>query len=1152
MTASVAPAQFWRRGETDYFISQVQVAGSRIAEQQLSKAKKDLENGELERCVRVVQEVIDDHGARALSTESGRFVGIRDFCNNFIRELPAEGFATYRRIFDPYARELYERGVTEHDVEALKQVYLRYLNTSYGQESLLAAISILLERGAFFDLVNLCLLYGEIYPDDREHGDTIDAALLLGARMLGERDRLDEIEATWPSERLRRQVRTGDDSRTLGHLLVDARDALGTPTSPPVAPSLRVFSKPQWTSNLAMAGWKGNATSLLDDFGERASPANFKWHAVSPAMDDGAVYFSNGISIRSVGLYSGSERWDYRGPVSRSQARRNISLAFPITVYRNVVYGALETPVAPARRIWSFVPQQPVPHRQLVALDASSGKAIWTHYRSKIGTADSQEFVSSLNVNSAPLAIGEKLFVAATRFHTSYHHYLCCFDRRTGVLEWSTFVCTGQMEQNMFGNRVREAVTGELTEKDGVLYYSTNIGVIAAVDVRLGTLRFTAEYKQIRIPRQTRFDTAIHERAPAWANNPPVVAGNQVYLTPMDCNELLAVNRTSGALRRTGIRRTERNRFRYVVGPYKDLLIVAGAKILFLDTKTGERHEPGYSFGNAARRRQARKVGVQGRPVIVGKHLIAPISGVREEKIYVWDLDRLKLVDEVRLPGGSKQAFGGNLASNGEITIIASTDESRRTSHVRGYFSRELVRRQLEHAVREAPDNPKTHFRAGEFALQGSTPDYGRALASFNRSWELAGGGPVAYKSWAEKARDALYRLYLDLARRPSLADARAGLTSVQCYERALEVSRERYQKVDILFLLLALAVDQRSDETFERHLARLASDYASDPYDYTDLFKRLAPELARSRRYPHAGLVASVVAARYCEKRDRYEGALAHYQTLIRDYPEDIIGSRTAWMYGYSRIDAILRGQGRELYAKQESESRQLLQRARESDSTALLQRILDLYPNSTSVSDAYLDISRSHIEQGRHAEAVRSIHEYLWKFGETSPDALRYLAEALEAASCNESARQVWARLAELPDTRVEGPDGPIDLSVTARRRLEKLRQPSRDEHFAAPSFGLDATLAWTAGGVNDADEWGLLLPRGTLPRAMQGAFLVHRDRDIYCFTIANDSPRWKLSAKSVQPEKLQWFDDRLVGVVDDDLVCVDPKSPSSSMAW
>lgn len=1147
-TVLLTSAVSGQRGNS--YFSEVKIAGSRNADQALEKARTDLEAGEIDRCVRLVQETIDAYGTRGIVTDSGQFTGIRDYCNDFLRKLPEGGLTTYRKIYDPYAAELYDRGLEAHDAEALKQVYTRYLLTSHGRDAMAAAFSIHLEQGRFTDAVGVALLYIETFGADDEAYPRAMAALVFGLSALGDAERIVELQAELTTTAGKKTLRVGDQEISLGQLIGQAveRTTLTAPV-PPTPPSVRLFEEARWEASMATRSRNGDTPSRFFDFNRQVSPETFGWNPVRPAVDEGTVYVSNGIAVRAIGLYSGSEKWVRSGPVEGSQARRNISIDFPVVVDRGRVFTSLETPVARARRIWTFVPQQQVPHRQLVCLEASTGRVIWSHYGWRGRSAEEREFVAKLNINSAPLVIGDDVFVSATKFHTSYHHYLCCFSRDTGELKWSTFVCTGQMEQNMFGNRVREAIAGELAAKDGRIFYSTNIGVVAAVDRRLGTLEFTTEYEQIPIPRQERFQEAIFERAPSWAANAPIIVGDWVYVAPQDSLRLLAINRHSGRLKKTDVVRTPETRWRYVVGPYEDQLVIAGSNVAFFDTKSGSSRVSSISQVESTRRSNTRRHGVQGRPLIIGDRLYAAVrykDGV--ELLRVWNLNNLKLIEEIRMSGTRRDTFVGNLAGNDEVVVIASTDTfPYRSATIRCYYDRAAVRRRLEAAVDRAPSDPRSHFRLGEFALQGNAKDYRAALERFERAAALSDSGPVSVRAWGERARDALHRLYLELARSHRAAQ-RVGLDIRQCFERALVAARDDAQRVEIHFYLLQLAVNLDDEALLDAQVEELTGRYAQRPYDYVDIFQKVAPQLARSTRHA-AGMTATVVAAMHHEKRERYAEALSHYQRLLAEFQTGTVGDTSAWMFAFRRIESLLRLRGRDLYRPYERRARSLLTEARSSGDLGALERVLDHYPNATVIPEAYAGIAERHVAAGRHADAVGAIHDYLWRFRDSSPSLRAMLARSLETEGCRDSARQIWAGLRS-SDAMIEIDGGRVLVSKIAAERIDALGIPTRETAHAAPTYGVGARPAWSTGSETDADEWLLVGPSGAPPQAAQDAFLAHRDDVLHCFGVDSSKPRWTFETSDLDEEAMRWFDGRLVGVFDDEITCIDAER--GSVLW
>ncbi len=1149
LLGTAAHAQFFgRQGPDQYFRSEVQVAASRAAEQKLQRAEADLESGEFAHAVRLVQEVLNDHSDRAIRRDDGRFVSMRRWCNDFLRSLPEEGITVYRKIFDPYAEDLFRRGTKDQDLDLLNDVFLRYQETTFGRAALRTSVSLLLERGRFHELIGAALLFLETWPEATE-GPEVLASLGLGARLTGDAQVIAESVRRFGSTWTDRTLQLRGEARNLGEFLEECQsiaEARQAAVPRPRAVPTESFRRPRWERSFQLRTGP-SAQVILHDFGRRAgTPRNYLWNPVRPVLDAGTVYLSNGVTVEALGIFSGETKWTHPGNLrpSRSQARPNLEIDFPLVLDRNVLYVSLETPVAPPKTIWTFVPQPSVPHRMLAALDATTGRTIWNHFRGRtVNDAGDQEFIRSLDMAGAPLIIGDNLYIAATRFLTSYQHYLCCFDRRTGRLRWATFICTGQMEQNMFGNRVREAVPGRITEKDGVLWYSTNVGAVAAVDARLGTLRWVVEYDQAPIPQQTRYDPSIHERSPAWADMAPIPLGREIFVAPMDSNELIAVDRFSGRVRKTGIRRTPRNRFQYVLGPFHGTLVVCGSTIVFYDPKTGRIDDPHYDFGSSARRGASYDAGIRGWPVEAEGLLYATVRNRGTDSLMVWDVQRRKLIDELPLGRSSSSSNGpliSNLAAIGEVFVGVATDSSRRrTATIRAWFDADRIRRRLLAELKRDPNNPATHFRLGEFALQGDRPQLGLALESFQSAFDLASrdNGPRDIRNGA---REALFQLYVDLAHNEKLARKVLGFTAEACFERALQFARDRSQVVGILFGLLERAAKSTRAGDVVNVEQRILSEHADTPLDDPKTIRRLLPDLRWDGAPPSAGVVALLVTARVMEQRGQAAAAIQRYQQLLRRAPDELVSGKSLWDLSRQAIQELLAKGGRAAYARFDQEAEALLRTARESESLEPLEKILDWYPNSLEVPAAWSLISKRLVAARRLGEVVNRSHEYLSRFNRPDAATISTLAEVLETLGCPDSASEVWRYgLTRFAASKLESGTF-AQAAAAALKRLD-----AAEGAAPLPPLGLNLRRIWQRELPKDGTDWVLITPEGRRPRVMQGHLLVHHSAELLCIDAKTGQDIWTTSCRTPPVRAIRWHDGRLVALMDERIVVLDAKT-------
>jgi hypothetical protein len=158
---------------------------------------------------------------------------------------------------------------------------------------------------------------------------------------------------------------------------------------------------------------------------------------------------------------------------------------------------------------------------------------------------------------------------------------LCAFDRTTGRLVWKTYVARGQAEQNMFGRPIREVVPGQVGMKDGLLVYSTNIGVITGIDASTGVTRWVSAYAQDLIPVTENQRTI--ERFPGWVAGRPTFYGRHAFLAPTDGLWAYAVDLKDGTLtpiqdeaREERLLRSNQNRFRHFLGVHDGLVVASG------------------------------------------------------------------------------------------------------------------------------------------------------------------------------------------------------------------------------------------------------------------------------------------------------------------------------------------------------------------------------------------------------------------------------------------------------------------------------------------------------------------------------------------------------------------------------------------------
>ena len=237
-----------------------------------------------------------------------------------------------------------------------------------------------------------------------------------------------------------------------------------------------------------------------------------------------------------------------QSPTSSRRGRTNLSILFNPVVADGIVYGSIEVPTSyRPQRLQSVPITYYLPARRLVAIDLDSGDVLWSHEEEALDRGGDAR-MRNLTIVGPPLVRGDRLYVGACRERTElFHNLLLAIDRRTGKLIYETRISQGQQELNLFGRKLNEAAGTPIAEADGVLYYGTNQGVVAAVDALLGTPLWATTYAVIPIP-STYLWFEAPRRWPRFDNGPPLVAGDKLIIAPSDGRAVMALQRTTGRL----------------------------------------------------------------------------------------------------------------------------------------------------------------------------------------------------------------------------------------------------------------------------------------------------------------------------------------------------------------------------------------------------------------------------------------------------------------------------------------------------------------------------------------------------------------------------------------------------------------------------
>ncbi len=382
--ATAQPGRQFSRRSNSYFKSQVDVATSRQARQNIAQAKKDLAAGEMERCVRLIQEVLLGDCTGSVSENAEAFQSMRRFCIEFLEGLPADGLATYRKLYDPIASQLHTEAILAARADRLLNVHLRYPITTSGPLALRDAVSLLLEQGALRKAIDCGLLYIEADYSSPESLATVYACLALAYARIGDQIGLENLVAALNVNDSVPQLNIAGKKRSLATWINQLGAQLAARNQAEYVDQAQILE-----THLQARGWridipnrddaKRHIYSQYDDFGRFTTSSAFPWNPMRPAVSDGAVFVSTGVEVHAFDLFSGSLRWTANGLTRVAQASRNHRIEMPLAVDRGLVFAALETPVRARRTLMNYTPQVAIARRRLTAFDAANGKFVWSH-----------------------------------------------------------------------------------------------------------------------------------------------------------------------------------------------------------------------------------------------------------------------------------------------------------------------------------------------------------------------------------------------------------------------------------------------------------------------------------------------------------------------------------------------------------------------------------------------------------------------------------------------------------------------------------------------------------------------------------------------------------------------------------------------------
>ncbi|HEX4795155.1 MAG TPA: PQQ-binding-like beta-propeller repeat protein [Humisphaera sp.] len=683
----------------------------------------------------------------------------------------------------------------------------------------------------------------------------------------------------------------------------------------------------------------------------------------------------------------------------------------------------------------------PKTESKLVCLDRQSGKAKWITALSQLaGLSDAER---ALTIAGSPLVVGEGvlLFASAPKQSGFEDAYAICLDLNTGKLRWSTYICTANSSNVVYG-AIAPPVSDNASHpaySNGRVYVQTNLGALAALDAYSGGIAWVNLYPSDHPtpePAMGRFrgpgfnnvipaDLAGRSPRKPSSYNPVIVKDGYVFTMPTDAKYLFIYDAGTGQeFKRidladintkwhdkhgTTIAPDAMENLDVLLGVSGDRLLLSGKKgVICLRWKNYDRvkFDPDDNE-NSVFWPEPLPIPVRGRGFIAGKSLYVPCT----DRLYRIDVAAGKLVDFYpRGDRGWEETEGpGNVIATAEHVIVAGANS------LNVYTDLALARTKLDAEVASAPGDPQPHLRYAEVMLAAGESDL--AIDKLDEAIKLLGGMAAMQPG---QSRTRVFTDALAFAQKQSTEAAGDGRArAAKLYDRAAAAAYTPMQQVQYRIARGKFAITTGHVNDAALLYQQILSDAAMRTVPMVDS-NTGAPAQA-------AALAESALAA------------------LIKAAPS---------VYGpiQAQADAALKsaqGPG--------------------ADSAGRLLEVARTYPNSTVASQAMLAAADAYEAAGNPRQAIGVLRQMWFKY----PDGTEK-ARMLESMARNyfalpnrgEAATAALSRAAALPgdpklNRPLKLPDGNVLAAATPLSSALDVVRKLRSQELAKPLVDLNVPI-------------------------------------------------------------------------------------------
>lgn len=470
----------------------------------------------------------------------GIFVPVSQYVQRRILNFPKEELKFYRTMHDAKAKEAFEQARRQYSLGGLSEIVDKMLATSYGDNALLELGNAALDTGHFLEALEYFTSIRDFFPDSEFQNEVLRLRIAYCRKMLGQKAEAKPASGSGTAKL---------DPKALASL---RRVAASAKYVKPPFHSQRASFPHVATDDYTLHPPTTDPLALKQSVWKKALPgARNDYHVFSqPVVTLNNVIYRHKNILYCRSILNGELRWtnDLGG---RAVWQNRGGRQYPqedCLVQDGLVFSVM----------YKGGPS-------LVAMDEVTGQLKWAYGPMVASNAEESRMRFEAGPSGGPRTIyaGYILDNIEGETHTDTEYGVMAFDSATGRVRWRKKLC--RLTPGKFAggfatrhrNRIRSFASPPLYHQ-GTVYYSTNAGVVAAMDARSGRIKWLMRYPYAVAPSNIHDATRGFGRnedsrylagtfSPMlWYNQRPLMIGERLYVLPVDTKFLLCLDRRSG------------------------------------------------------------------------------------------------------------------------------------------------------------------------------------------------------------------------------------------------------------------------------------------------------------------------------------------------------------------------------------------------------------------------------------------------------------------------------------------------------------------------------------------------------------------------------------------------------------------------------